>query len=676
MADASGRKAKLWLRAFGVSGLGRAGEDAVFPLGMKSLAMLVILAEAAPKPVMREQLVELLWERVEPAQGKGSLRQEIRRIKKVIGDDLFEALLDVADAHVAMRSGVIEYDAADAVAAAESDDPEEIARLMTLCDGDFLASNNARAESFQQWALERREFLKDMTVAALARLGFMDLEAGRVERAQATADRIAQIDPMHEKGHEVMIRAHLASGRRGQARAHFERFRAYLLRELATEPDNSLAALVAPGPEFDAAAAPAKSGRSAKPVWPEPKRSDERPMIAVMNVTRGGDSDQAYLADGVAEQLVANLSRSAWIRVAALNLAPYPALEGDIERSQRDLRDFADYVLRVDVRSGGGNVAITATLNRIEDNATVFSDRMENKLDDILALQRDVALRIASIFEPIVVEAEAKREAGIVWDGEPQNVDRWRLVMRARWLFWKLTPTANAEARALLERAHSISSEDAPTICLLAFTHMLDAWSDWTADVDRSVGEAKRWAQKAVNASPNEAWAQFTLGVMCSTADGIEQAKARVAHALRLSPSLIIAHGELARLYAFCGETEKALRLADEALALSPYDQQSGLWVRTKAIAYWIDGELEQALELIDYGLVVRPGWFQNHVLRAAILAELGRIADAKKAFDEARGKVGAYSEAALRIGHPFSAEALHKRFASALNKAGGAYAT
>ena len=40
-------------------------------------AWLGILADAAPKPVTREQLVELLWERVEPAQGKGSLRQEI-----------------------------------------------------------------------------------------------------------------------------------------------------------------------------------------------------------------------------------------------------------------------------------------------------------------------------------------------------------------------------------------------------------------------------------------------------------------------------------------------------------------------------------------------------------------------------------------------------------------------
>ena len=138
----------------------------------------------------------------------------------------------------------------------------------------------------------------------------------------------------------------------------------------------------------------------------------------------------------------------------------------------------------------------------------------------------------------------------------------------------------------------------------------------------------------------------------------------------------IIAHGELARFHVFCGETEKALRLADEALALSPYDQQSGLWIRTKAIAFWIDGDLEQALELIDYGLVVRPGWFQNHVLRAAILAEMGRTAEARQAFDEARAKVGAYSEAALRIGHPFSDAALHKRFASALNKAGGAYAT
>lgn len=645
------------------------GESSALPLGAKAHAMLVYLAEMAPKPVAREVLVELLWERVAPAQGKSSLRQEIRRLKRALGDADFAELLDVSDRALAMRPEAVFYDGAEALRAAEARNPNEIAPLMTICDGDFLASNTARAESFQQWAAERRGFYTDLALASLARLGVADLEAGRLDRAQMTADRMATIDPLHEKGAEIMIRVLLASGRPGQARAHFLKFRKLLLGELGAEPDKGIAALVAPEAEAEAESRPAEPNRA------KPERAGgDRPVVAVLNVTPRGENTQKYLSDGVAEQLVFNLSRSAWIRVAALNAAPFTALGGAQDRSRRDVRETADYVLRVDVRVAARKVAITSTLSRVSDNETVFSDQMEDGIEDILDLQRRVALRIASIFEPILLGAETRREAGIDWGEEPDNVDHWRLLMRANWLFWSLTPGANAEAWRLLNRALKIRPDDPPTLCMLAFSRLLDAWSDWTDDVDASVRDARRWAEKAARQAPNDGWSQFTLGVASSTADRLTEAKDRVLHALRRAPSLVIAIGELARLHAFDGETRQAKARADEALALSPYDPQAGLWIRSKAIAVWIEGDLQEALKLIDHAMVVRPGWFQNHVLRAAILAELDREDEARASFAEAREKVGDYSFEALRFGHPFSDEDLFKRFIAALNRAGGDY--
>lgn len=671
MAGASGSKAKLWLHAFGVGGLGRAGETKAFPLGMKALAMLVYLAEAAPRPVSRDALVELLWERVAPAQGKASLRQEIRRLKRALGEDRFDAALHVTDQSLTLRLDAVAYDGAAAVRAVESDDPDEIATLMTICEGDFLASNAARAATFQQWALERREFLSDTTLAALARLGFMDVEGGRLERAQAVADRIAQIDPLHEKGAEIMIRAHLASGRRSQARAHFERFRKLMLRELGAEPDGRLASLVSLGP--GALPGPARPGGPR----PEPRRArrgGDKPVVAVLNASPRGEDATAYLAEGMTVQLVSNLSRSSWIKVTAPRLPLYAALAADVDRYQRDLRETADYVLRVDVRAAAKRVAITASMSRMADEATVFTDQMEDDVEDILGLQRRVALRIASVFEPALVGEETRLQGGIEWDDAPDDINHWRLLMRANWLFWSLTPRANAEAKRLLARALEIRPGDTPTLCMMAFAHMVSGWSDWTDDVDASVREARRWAEKAVREAPNDGWSQFAFAISCSTADRLGEAKGRLLQALRLAPALVIAVGELARIHAFAGETEAAKARADEALALSPYDMQAGLWIRSKAIACWIDGELEAALELIDYGIVVRPGWFQNDVLRAVILAELGRLTEARAAFAAAEERVGPYSLASLKLGHPFADRALLARFIAALNQAGGDY--
>lgn len=109
---------------------------------------------------------------------------------------------------------------------------------------------------------------------------------------------------------------------------------------------------------------------------------------------------------------------------------------------------------------------------------------------------------------------------------------------------------------------------------------------------------------------------------------------------------------------------------------MSPYDQHYGLWVRTKAIAHYLKNDLDSALSLIEYGIIVRPGWFMNHFLKAAILVELDRTDEARAAFAEGAEMIGPYSDAALSLGHPFADPTDMQRFVAALNRAGGMFFT
>jgi tetratricopeptide (TPR) repeat protein len=143
---------------------------------------------------------------------------------------------------------------------------------------------------------------------------------------------------------------------------------------------------------------------------------------------------------------------------------------------------------------------------------------------------------------------------------------------------------------------------------------------------------------------------------------------------LRLDPGLIGALGELGRLHVFSGDAAKAHELSDQALSLSPYDQHSGLWARTKAFAHYLEGDLKEALERIEYAIIIRPGWFQNHLARAAFLVEAGRVEEGQAAFAEGRKLARRYDDAALRYGHPFSDPADYARFVKALNAVGGAF--
>ena len=657
----------VWLRAFGVTAIGQVGEDAIAGLGAKALGLLTYLAVNAPTPITRDAIVDLLWERVDPSQGKGSLRQELRSFKRNLGDDLFEALFDVSDNHIGLRAGVVLFDVDQLDAAANSEDPDEIARIIEIYGDDFLAGNTARAEPFQDWARERATYYRDLAVAAMVRLAFLDLEAGRYERCQQAADWVIGVDPLHEQAQEALIRCHLATGRRGQARSAYEIFRSRMIREIGAEPEESLSALVAPDatPRAKPRLAP-QTDQTAPPV------ARKNPVIAVLNVSRDRGGDQDYLAGGVVEELVANLSRSSWLRVMALG-APMSPRDLDVDTAQRDLRGNADYVLRVNVQIAGDRASIVSTLNRVADNATLFSDSMQSSADDILALQHATAVRIASIFEEKTLDDQGEMLRDMDFNA-PEDMDHWRLLMRARWLFWRTSRRSNEEAQRLLGRAISLSPDDPPTLCLAAFSHMLNGWCDWTEDVLGSFTMARELAGRAVKAAPNSPWAQFTLGTASSTIGRLTEAKTRVERALSLAPTFVSATGDLARISTFMGDTLRGAELADEAMELSPYDPHYGLFIRTKSIGKYLDGDLAAALELIDYALIVRPGWFQNHFLKAAILSEMGDQKGAEASFEEGKGMIGAYSDDAFIAGHPFGSDSDMARFATALNQVGGRF--
>src|ERR1700733_2420962 len=93
----------------------------VLPLGRKTRALLAIVALAAPRPVVRSRLAELLWSRRHEEQARASLRQEIHRLLdalQTIGTDILVVTRD----NVALRPGVVWGDV-DQVLRATAADP-------------------------------------------------------------------------------------------------------------------------------------------------------------------------------------------------------------------------------------------------------------------------------------------------------------------------------------------------------------------------------------------------------------------------------------------------------------------------------------------------------------------------------------------------------------------------
>lgn len=648
-------EADLTLRSFGTTAFFCAEGGRVPGVGEKALGLSVYVADAGGAPVTRETLADVLWGRSDRDKGLTNVRQTLTRLKKGLGPVRYEATFDVNDRDVAFRPAEA-FDGAALAAAAGLGGVRAAAAAAEIYTGAFLADLHPDEDRFVAWADDKRRHYEALALEAFQGTVAAAVSAERWADARRAAQRIIDIDEFDETAHEALVRAYVAEGARAQAHRHFERLRKSMLSELGVEPGFRLAELEAPGGPRLIAPRPA----------PPPPVAEVRPTIAVLNATESGDDEQAALASGVVEELVSNLSRSIWINVSALEPTLGPRGAG-VATAPKELSGAVDYVLRVKLTLAGPRVKILATLSRLSDNLTLFSDPMEDRAEDVLALQSRVARRIASIFVEKVVGDQAETAPAVAPEAEPVDAAQWRRVMRARWLHGRMREATNREAAALLDEALAFAPSDVAALGLSALTHLTDALEGWSPDVADSLEKARALGARATEAAPDSPWAHMVLGVASVGAESAARAHARLRHALRLDPGLTAAMGFLGRVEVYLGDLESGVRRLDHALAESPYDPLTGVWLRAKAAAAYMAGDLDAAAELVDYVSIVRPGALHTLILEAAVAAARDRPEDASRAMARVRRRAPDFPAASLRFAFPFEKD-VYARFRADLS--------
>jgi TolB-like protein len=129
---------------------------------------------------------------------------------------------------------------------------------------------------------------------------------------------------------------------------------------------------------------------------------NDRPSIAVLRFQDlSGDPEQAYFADGMAEEIITALSRIRWLFVIAHNSSfTYTGQREDAKRVGSELG--VRYVLEGSVRRAGGRVRITAQLIDATTGACLWANGFGGSLEDVFDLQDKVATSVAGVIEPTV----------------------------------------------------------------------------------------------------------------------------------------------------------------------------------------------------------------------------------------------------------------------------------
>jgi len=208
----------------------RDGDGRLQPLERRDAAILAYLAlEGATR---RTQLLELLWPQAEPEAARNTLRQRLFQLKKRAGADL------VTGAELLALARGVEVDARSPARVAS--DAAEPAQAQLLAGHDY-----ADCPAFDDWlAQQRLRHAKQQRDALSAQAEAAEAQ-GRLADAIPLAERLVELDPLHEHAHRRLMRLHYLRGDRAAAIAAFERCERLLKDELGTRPDAETLALLA-----------------------------------------------------------------------------------------------------------------------------------------------------------------------------------------------------------------------------------------------------------------------------------------------------------------------------------------------------------------------------------------------------------------------------------------------
>src|SRR5213593_478487 len=215
-----------------------------------------------------------------------------------------------------------------------------------------------------------------------------------------------------------------------------------VMRALAKEPADRFATAA----QFAQALKPA----AATPPGAVPVVTATAPKsIAVLPfVNMSADPENEYFTDGIAEEIINALTKVQALRVASRTSAfAFKGKNQDIRKVGEQLS--VSTVLEGSVRKAGNRLRVTAQLVNVADGYHLWSERYDRDLEDVFAIQDEIAGNIVKALRVVLSDAEKRA----IEKAPTDNVQAYDYYLRGRQFFHQFRRTGIQYARRMFERA-------------------------------------------------------------------------------------------------------------------------------------------------------------------------------------------------------------------------------
>jgi len=347
--------------------------------------------------------------------------------------------------------------------------------------------------------------------------------------------------------------------------------------------------------------------------------------IAVLPfVNMSADPENEYFTDGIAEEIINALTKIQALRVAARTSAfAFKGKNQDIRRVGEQLN--VSTVLEGSVRKAGNRLRVMAQLINVADGYHLWSERYDRELEDVFAIQDEIAGSIVRALR--VVLSDAEKRAIEQAPAPTPKVEAYDYYLRGRQFFHQFRRTGMQFARRMFDRAIEIDPQYAlayagvADCCALLFMY----WDGSKANLDGAESASRR----ALELGPDMAEAHASRGFALSLRRQYAPARAEFETALRLNPNFFWAHYFYARTCFQEGSMEEAVRHYQDAARVQPEDFQSLLLMSTLLKALGRPAEAEAAqregLRVAERHLELNPDDARALYLGAGALVQIGQ---------------------------------------------------
>ena len=393
--------------------------------------------------------------------------------------------------------------------------------------------------------------------------------------------------------------------------------------------------------------------------------SARQPSIVVLPFENlSNDPKQNYLADGITDDIITDLSRISNLLVIASNTSiKYKGKQVTPEKVGTDLN--VNFVLKGTIRRLGNEVRVNAQLVNTKTGFNTWAQRYDRKLTDVFAVQDEVTQSIVTALAVKVTNQEKRRLSKKATDSL-KAYDFFQEGQRLSKIFTKET---NEQARIMYRKAIELDPVYGRAYGAQAVTLAFDFQRGWSDTPIETLDRALVLANKGValdDATPQTYWA---LGFVHLWRKEYDKAELAATEAINIAPNYADGYSLLALINGYTGHPNKAIELNDKAIRLNPY--YSFEYLVSYGVAYYTQGNYKKAITILEQAKSRNENAEQIKIFLAASYVKANQLDEAEWLISEMQIMNPTVNISQIEKTIAFSNPEVRRAFLDDLRKAG-----